>query len=101
MQTTLAKPNLKPLLEIAARDTGGSRRVAQFLLSLWDGDTYRCDVQAVMYLDAPVFDDLLGLWRFLYNTNTQLSTHVSTDQMAPIIDAWGAAFRVRPNDGDR
>ncbi|MHB8698679.1 MAG: DUF7673 family protein [Sulfuricaulis sp.] len=33
------------LLKVATGDTGGAKRVTQFLLSLWDGHRYRADLQ--------------------------------------------------------
>ncbi len=40
---------LERLLRIAQDDTDGSRRVAQVLLSLWNGDMFRADLQEPLY----------------------------------------------------
>lgn len=86
--------DLENLLYHARQDTGGSRRVAQFLLSLWNGDNFRADLQAVMYIDADLFNDMLALWHYLHQTNQQLSSLVTQEQMQPIIDAWGEIFKI-------
>ncbi len=39
---------LERLIKQAERETGGSRRAAQFLLSLRDGDNYQADLQALL-----------------------------------------------------
>jgi len=85
--------NLENLLYVAKQDTGGSGRVAQFLLSLWNGDIYRADLQTVMYIDAELFSDMLALWQYLHKTNQQLSSFVTQEQMQPIIKAWGETFK--------
>ena len=92
----MAKENfdLERLLSVARGDTGGSRRVAQFLLSLWDGDIYRADLQAVMYIDGDLFGEMLALWAYLHSTNQQLYSLVAEDRMRPVIRAWGEAFRI-------
>jgi hypothetical protein len=46
---------LERLLRIARDDTGGFRRVVQILLSLWNGDQYRADLQELLYLDSRLF----------------------------------------------
>jgi hypothetical protein len=43
---------LQRLLQIAQRDRGGSRHAASVLLSLWDGDQFKCDLQALLCLDG-------------------------------------------------
>lgn len=90
--------DLDRLLEIARQDTGGSRRVAQFLLSLWDGDSYRADLQAIMYIDHDIFRSMLALWNHLHQTNQQLYSLIGEDEIRPVIAAWGKAFSVdRPH----
>lgn len=86
--------DLENLLYVARQDTGGSRRVAQFLLSLWNGGSFRADLQAIMYIDADLFNDMLALWQYLHGSNQQLYSIVTEDQMRPIIRAWGEAFRI-------
>ena len=57
----LSVPDLERHLSLAARDTSGSRRIAQFLLSLWDGTHFKADLQDLLCLDEGLFGDLLAL----------------------------------------
>jgi hypothetical protein len=82
------------LLSVATGDTGGSRRVAQFLLSLWNGEQYRADLQAVMYIEDELFSDMVSLWSHLHTNNLQLESIVSDRQMAPVIAQWGSAVKI-------
>lgn len=81
------------LLRYARGDTGGSRRAAQFLLSLWNGDIFKADLQELLYVDPELFEKMHTLLGLLYKSNSQLSTWVSQEEMNPIIEIWGDAFR--------
>lgn len=87
---------LHRLHRLAQGDTGGSRRTAQFLLSLWNGGTWKADLQELMYIDGEIFDDMLALWRYLHNHNLQLYSLISEAEMRPIIDLWGDVFLSAP-----
>lgn len=94
MDSVTAEKTVNRLLEIAAGDTGGSKRVAQFLLSLWNGDRYRADLQEVMYIDGDLFRDMIALWSYLYTHNLQLESIVTEEEITPVIRMWGDAFKV-------
>jgi hypothetical protein len=80
------------LLENAYRDTGASRRAAQFLLSLWNGQRYKANLQELLYVDAGLFSDMQTVLHELYGKNAQLDTYVTEDRMRPVIELWGSAF---------
>jgi len=82
---------LQLLLTTANGDSGGAGRVARFLLSLWDGGTYKVDLQDLMYIDTEIFSAMLLVYRYLHDNNSQLDAHVSAAQMAPIFELWGQA----------
>lgn len=96
----LENPNLcAPILTALARlrllaesDTGGGRRAASFLLSLWDGDLYRSDLQELLYVDPDQFAAMQTVLSHLYNNGEQLDSFVSQDEMQPIIEIWGKVF---------
>ncbi len=83
---------LERLLDSAYSDTGGSRRAAQFLLSLWNGARYKADLQELLYVDQAHFSDMEKVLQALYQLNAQLDTFVTEDQMKPIIEIWGQTF---------
>jgi hypothetical protein len=60
------------LLDQAAGDTGGSSRCAMFLLSLWDGGTYKADLQGLLYNDQKTFVAMLTTLKIFYANNEQL-----------------------------
>ena len=83
-------PNWERLLNLAARDTSGGRRIARVLLSLWDGATFSVDLQDLLCLDSGPFHELLTLLAVLHRENLQLDRLVTPHQMQPILSLWGA-----------
>jgi len=88
-------PNLRRFLQLAQRDTSGSRRLAQVLLGLWDGARFRVDLQDLLNLDPNLFDQTLHLLRHLYHNDRQLDSILSYQQMLPVIQAWGPSFDIQ------
>ncbi len=80
------------LLKVASGDTGGAKRVAQLLLSLWDGHRYRADLQDIMYIDSDLFRDMIAFWSYLGSHNLQLESIVTEEDIAPVIRMWGDSF---------
>lgn len=83
------------LIEQANGDHGGSSRCAMFLLSLWDGGTYKADLQDLLYNDKKIFLAMLTVLQVFYANNEQLDSYVTSKQMGPIIVAWGKQFMVK------
>lgn len=86
---------LKLLLTHARKDTGGAKRCAMFILSLWNGDDFKADLQALMYTDKDIFEAMLSVYRTLYERNQQLSSVVTDEQIRPIYEVWGETLRVK------
>ena len=84
------------LIDQAGQDHGGSGRCAMFLLSLWDGGTYKADLQDLLYNDQNVFQAMITAITTFYINNEQLDSYVTSKQMDPIIAAWGKQFRIEP-----
>jgi hypothetical protein len=95
------KQRIYRLLPIARSDTGGSSRVAQFLLSLWNGDRYRVDLQELLYIDRVIFQDMMQVMNDLYQTNTQLDSYINETDIEPVIENWGHVYKFQPFDNDR
>jgi hypothetical protein len=87
---------LDRLLDSAYGDTGGSRRAAEFLLSLWNGVRFKADLQELLYVAKAQFADMQTVFEELYRLNAQLDTFVTEDQMKPVIEGWGKAFESVP-----
>jgi hypothetical protein len=81
-------PCIKRLLQIGEQDSGGSRRVASVLLSLWSGDAFRCDLQSLLYLDGNLLHQILVLISYLHQHGLQLDCLVSREEMNPILEMW-------------
>lgn len=56
-------PALRRLLEIARCDTGQSRRVAAFLLGLYNGTRFPFDLTDLRSVDAQIFEDCMLVLR--------------------------------------
>ncbi len=81
------------LIEQANGDHGGSGRCAMFLLSLWDGETYKADLQELLYNDQKIFIAMLTVLQVFYTNNEQLDSYITSKQMGPIISTWGKQFK--------
>ena len=90
LQRQSGRPCVKELLRIAQGDSGGSRRIASVLLSLWSGDSFQCDLQGLLCLDGNRLQQILMLIVYLHQQGLQLDCLVSEEEMNPIIDIWGA-----------
>lgn len=55
----LGEPALRRLLTIAQRDTGQSRKVACFLLGLYNGDRYPFDLTDLRGVDQEIYEDCI------------------------------------------
>ena len=62
------------LLELAQRDTGGSRMAAQVLLSAYNGDDYQLDVAGLGNLDRKNFELSMTVIRGRYDTGCEPHT---------------------------
>lgn len=89
LQNQPGLPCIKRLLEIAGRNSGGSRRVASVLLSLWSGDAFRCDLQSLLYLEGNLLHQILLLISYLHQHGLQLDCVVSQAEMNSILEIWG------------
>ena len=83
------------LLVIAKGDTGGSSRVAQFLLSLWNGYRYRVDLQDLLYIDEAIFNDMAQVMMDLYRTGMQLDSYLKESDITPVAQQWGHKFKFK------
>ena len=84
---------LERLIKYAEGDTGGSRRAAQFLLSLWNGDHYQADLQALLYVDGDMHRDRVEVFTYRYTNNDQLESLVTESDLQTVIFSWGPVFR--------
>lgn len=84
---------LQLLLKHARTDTGGGRRCAMLLLSLWNGDNFKADLQALLYTDPDIFEAMIYVFHTLYYSNTQLDSHLAEEEIKPIYELWGETLR--------
>ena len=89
---------LELLLNHSKSDTGGSRRCAGFLLSLWEGEIYKIDLQELLYVDKDIHEAMINVFRLLYEDNNELDLYLSEQDMAPVIAQWGEVFSKYAND---
>ena len=98
MNEKIIREHLATLLEHAYQDTGGSKRCAMFLLSLWDGGRYKVDLQELMYIDEDIFLMFMNVYKYLYENNMQLDSLLTEETVKPIIKRWGDVFRIQSTD---
>jgi len=58
-------------------------------LSLWGGESFKADLQDLMYCDADIFAAMLRVYQYLYANNQQLDSIVSENQIRPVLEMRG------------
>lgn len=77
------------LIAAADSDTGGARRVAEFLLSWWDGDAGRWPLINISNVDAETGEDMLIILAYLAQNNvTYADAWDRGPDIARLIDRW-------------
>ncbi|WP_227461654.1 DUF7673 family protein [Cupriavidus pauculus] len=80
---------LERLLEIAQRDTGQSRRVADFLLAWWNaGQCGGFDFTNMWSCDQEITDDMLTVLRWVANNPHYPDVLGYGEQFEAVVAAW-------------
>ncbi len=94
IKTTFAQ-DLALLVKHAEGTSGGSRRCAAFVLSLWDGRRYRADLQELLYIDNDIHMVMVRVFHDLYMNGWQLDDMlIEPEALDNIIELWGLEFEV-------
>lgn len=87
---------LKRLMRVAQSDTGQSKRVAHFLLGLFNGDRFAFDLTDFRGLDLQLFDDCMKVLRMDYSP--ELEVHKYFDDGGELFERlardWGVEDRL-------
>ncbi len=84
---------LERLLKIAARDTGQSRRVANFLLAWWNPqECGRFDFLDMWGCDTAIVDDMLQVLAWIGHHQNYPDTLGYSKQFEAIVRAWRPAL---------
>jgi hypothetical protein len=67
---------LERLYQVAQRDTGQSRRVASFLLGLYNGARFPFDLTDLRGLDFELFDDCMAVLRMDYQPRQEVHNYL-------------------------
>jgi hypothetical protein len=87
-QPQSGQPCVKQLRRIAQGYSGGIRRVASVLLSLWSGDSFQCNLQDLLYVDGNLLQQIFTLIAYLHQQGPQLDRLVSQEEMNPLLDRY-------------
>lgn len=80
---------LERLIDIAKRDTGQSRRVADFLLAWWNaGSCGSFDLTNLWAVDATICDDMVTVFAVIAKTNKYPDSLGYADDFKTIVHAW-------------
>lgn len=80
---------LKRLIDIAKRDTGQSRRVADFLLAWWNaGACGSFDLTNLWAVDATIGDDMVTVFAMIAKVNSYPDSLGYSADFAAIVHAW-------------
>lgn len=78
---------LHELHHLASTGTGSdARHAGEFLLALWDGDSYPLNIQEFQYLSPSTMRQALQLFTFLMTTGTSLQKFMSTEAITQVED---------------
>jgi hypothetical protein len=80
------------LLPIAQSDTGQSRRVATFLLGLYNGDRFKFDLTDLRGLDYALHDDCLAVLRMDHSPTKEV--HRYFDRGGDIFERLAATWKM-------
>lgn len=77
------------LLDIAVRDTGQSRRVADFLLAWWNaGICGGFDITAAWSLDDSIAEDVIAVFGLAVRSNSYPDTLGYGEKFKRAVNAW-------------
>jgi len=80
---------MQRLLSIAQRDTGQSRRVADFLLAWWNaGSCGGFDITTAWGLDDTIIEDIITVFGLAVRCNSYPDALGYGDAFKLVIDAW-------------
>ncbi len=80
---------LERLIEIAKRDTGQSRRVADFLLAWWNAGTCgRFELTDLWAVDSAISDDMVAVVGMIAKTNKYPDNLGYAADFKAIVRAW-------------
>jgi hypothetical protein len=89
--TDKQKAALERLLSIAAKDTGQSRRVANFLLAWWNAtDCGGFDLTDLWAVDGEIAADMLTIFAMLINCRSYPDTLGYSREFEAIVRDWRA-----------
>jgi hypothetical protein len=87
--TATQRAALERLLVIAARDTGQSRRVADFLLAWWNAGTCGSfDLTTMWGCDTAIVDDMVIVFAYVGHNNHYPYTLGYEQQFEAVVRAW-------------
>lgn len=84
---------LKRLLKVAQGHSGQCRVIAGFLLGLYNGSRFKCDLTDFRLLDAALFDDCLTVLRMDYQP--QQEVHCYFEDGGKIWEQLAADWAIR------
>lgn len=77
------------LIEVAERDTGQSRRVADFLLAWWNaGSCGGFDLTNLWGVDASIADDMVTVFAFVAKSHSYPDTLGYDSRFQAIVRGW-------------
>jgi len=87
--TTKEHEALQRLLEIAARDTGQSRRVADFLLAWWNsGSCGGFDITTAWGVDSAIVEDMIVVFALAARCGSYPDALGYGEQFTRVVHAW-------------
>ena len=92
---------LRRLLPIAHRDTGQSRRIARFLLGLYNGERFPFDLTDLRGLDFELFDDCMSVLRMDYQPEQEVHRYFDggSEIFEKLAVDWGMGRKRRTRNG--
>lgn len=89
--------SLTHCVDMALRDHGGARVMAQFMASLYNGDRVKADVSGISNLDAENFEHLMNAMRLCFETHREPHVYFVNggEIFERIIKDWGLEKRRR------
>ena len=92
--STRQKAALERLIRIAQRDTGQSRRTAEFLLSWWNaGNCGGFDLTTMWGVDTQIAADMVTVFAFVAGCHAYPDDLGYGEELRQIVHAWRPALK--------
>lgn len=84
--------DLTMLLEYGERSETHGTQCAMFLLSLWNGNLFKIDLQELVFVNREIHTTMLRVLRYLHQHKCFITDFIDEEQMRPMLYCLSSAY---------